>query len=214
MASEKLDINLTTKVSAKKSERIALGSIPVPYIGYKNAGVNVQVFLVVSAEGNVKLEYGFEQTFDLKVGIMNNESKGELVPIDEVHFDAGMKMLTLQGEAKVATGLETGIYLLIGDISLADLTISINANNGIKGKMVDLSKDNHFNPSVCYRIEPKVIASGKFSLGEKVDTEWFGEIGVEITQELFSKNLYSTEIRKLYNATNPNPSLYHRSKTR
>ena len=90
--------------------------------------------------------------------------------------------------------LESGVYVLIGNISVTDLTLTIDFDNDLKGKMVDLSKDDRFNPSGCYRFYSQLNALGKFSFGEEIDTKWFGKIGYEYEADLFKMKLFDGEL--------------------
>ena len=55
--------------------------------------------------------------------------------------------LDLEGEANLDLSLESGVYVLIGDISVSRFNFNDGFDNTLKGKMVDLSKDDRFNPS-------------------------------------------------------------------
>lgn len=193
VAEEKLDFQLHSELSGAKSETIELASVPVPFAGFPKAGVNVVISLTVSANGKVSLDYSLEQSFSIKAGVKNNKDREKLEPFSDIDFTFNQD-LDLQGEANLDIGLESGVYLLVGDISLVDLTVTVAAENELKGKMVDLSDNDEFNPSGCFRLDSQVYAIGEFSFGEEIDTKWFGKVGKEYQADLFNKKLFSGEL--------------------
>ena len=192
-AEEKLDFQLHSELSGAKSETIKLASVPVPFAGFPKAGVNAVISLTVSANGKVSLDYSLEQSFSIKAGVKNNKDREKLEPFSDIDFTFDQD-LDLQGEANLDISLESGVYLLVGDISLVDLTVTVAAENGLKGKMVDLSDNDEFNPSGCFRLDSQVYAIGEFSFGEEIDTKWFGKVGKEYQADLFNKKLFSGEL--------------------
>lgn len=180
-ASEDINIKLSNRLLGESETKKLIGTIPVPFAGLPKAGVNLNFYLVMKSEGKVEIIYEFSQSLDLSIGVLQNETN-KLEPINEVVFKAGITDMGLEGEALLQNGIETGLYLMIGNFSITSLNVSAKLNSSVRGEPVFLQPDQL---KTCYRANQSIAASGQFTIGEKIKNKWF-EFDAELIEEIFN----------------------------